>query len=109
MAWMNQEKKKELAPKIKEICKRRHHSTLVLNIKSGIIDFDLNEHGHKRVNEYHYEKHATGKALEFLSELVPAMNIGNYDRSNVQADYFDVGFYTDINIGKWDNPYVLTK
>ncbi len=116
MAWMNQEKKKELAPKIKEICKRhgvkatlgvRNHSTLVLNIKEGTIPFDLGDRGHMRVNEYHFEKHATGKALAFLTEIVPAMNVGNYDNSDVQSDYFDVGFYTDINIGKWDKPYIL--
>ena len=48
MAYMSQEKKAEIAPAIKAICKKygvkasvavRHHSTLVLNIKSGKIDF----------------------------------------------------------------------
>jgi hypothetical protein len=34
------------------------------------------------------------------------MNIGNHDRSDSQTDYFDVGFYTDISIGRWDTPYV---
>ena len=48
MAYMSQDKKKELAPLIKKVCKKygvkatlsvRHHSTLVLNIKSGGVDF----------------------------------------------------------------------
>jgi len=48
MAYMNQEKKKKLAPAIKEICKKygikatlgvSNYSTLNLNLKSGSIDF----------------------------------------------------------------------
>jgi len=48
MAYMNQERKKQLTPAILAICKKhglkasvaiKHHSTLVLNIASGPIDF----------------------------------------------------------------------
>ena len=48
MAYMNQERKQQRAPIIKSILKKygvkgslavRNHSTLVLNIKSGKIDF----------------------------------------------------------------------
>ena len=60
MAYVSQELKAKLAPKIKAICKKygvkaslavRHHSTLVLNIKSGKVDFitDYNENNHKRI------------------------------------------------------------
>ena len=116
MAYMSQDNKKSLAPKIKEICKKygikatlgvRHHSTLVLNIKEGIIDFDLNDREYLQVNVYHYKSRFKGKALEFMSELIPAMNIGNHDNSDVMSDYFDVGWYVDINIGQWDKPYKL--
>ena len=50
MPYLNQEKKRELAPLIKSICKKHgikatlsvtsNRSTLDLNIKSGSIDFD---------------------------------------------------------------------
>ena len=48
MAYMSQEKKAKIAPKVKKILKKfgvkgslavRNHSTLVLNLKSGKIDF----------------------------------------------------------------------
>ena len=48
MAYMSQEHKAKIAPVVKEILKKygvkgtlavRHHSSLVLNIKSGKIDF----------------------------------------------------------------------
>ena len=133
MAYVSQELKKSLAPVIKRICQKygvkaslavRHHSTLVLNIKSGSIDFleSYNRLGmqesrpdHLRftpetryigVNPYHYKRHFDGKALKFLSEVIPAMNKGNHDNSDIMTDYFDVGWYIDVNIGKWDKPYV---
>ena len=63
MAFVSQEKKKSLAPAIKAVLKKynmkatigvRHHSTLVVNIKSGDLDFraareqELKDNLHKR-------------------------------------------------------------
>ena len=125
MAYVSQELKAKLAPKIKEICKKhgvkaslavRNHSTLVLNIKSGKIDFysDFGIEGADRrsniqVNPYHYNSHFTGKSKKFLSEVIPVMNTGNWDKSDIQTDYFNVGWYVDVNIGKWNQPYALEK
>ena len=123
MAYVSQELKAKLAPKIKAICKKhgvkaslavRNHSTLVLNIKSGKIDFysDFgNEESARKfgiqVNTYWYHEHFSGKAKTFLSEVIPVMNSGNHDNSDIQTDYFDVGWYVDVNIGKWNQPYTL--
>ena len=60
------------------------------------------------VHEYHYQSHYDGTALAFLSEVIPAMGIGNHDRSDSQTDYFDVGWYVHVNIGKWDKPFLCT-
>lgn len=136
MAYMSQEKKAQLAHGIKAICKKydvkasiavRNHSTLVVNIKQGSIDFIGNfnrvngakhrpEHlpfrpatDHIGVNSFWYHEHFDGQALAFLSELIPAMNVGNHDRSDAMTDYFDVGWYIDVNIGRWDKPYALVK
>ena len=115
MAYINQEKKKKLAPKIKEICKKHgikatlsidNYSTLNLNIKSGSIDFETDN-----INEYWYEEHFADnpKALNFLSEVLPAMNIGNFDHSEPMTDYFHVGWFSSVRLGKWDKPYILNK
>lgn len=125
MAYMSQTKKAAIAPVIKAICKKygvkaslavRNHSTLVLNVKSGSIDFIkdffIDESAAKfgiQVNPYHYKSHFTGKSVKFLSEVIPAMNSGNHDNSNAMIDYFDVGWYVDVNIGKWNKPYTLEK
>lgn len=123
MAYVSQELKSKLAPKIKAICKKygvnaslavRNHSTLVLNVKSGKIDF-IQDYGDSddarkfgiQVNPYWYRDHFTGKSKAFLSEVIPAMNDGNWDESDIQTDYFNVGWYIDVNIGKWNKPYQI--
>ena len=60
-----------------------------------------------QVNPYHYKSHFNGDAYFFLSEVIPAMNDGNWDKSDIQTDYFNVGWYVDVNIGKWNKPYAL--
>lgn len=130
MAFMNQQRKKELQPAIKAALQKygvkatlavRHHSTLVINIRSGEIDFaadrvndvpaaigrDRGWQGYDGVNPYWYKDHWTGKALEFLSELLPAANQGNHDKSDVMTDYHNVGWYVDVNIGEYDRHYEL--
>ncbi len=115
MAYMSQDKKKELTPAIKAVLKKfgmkgslavRHHSVLVANIKSGAIDFNLGERDYRQINEYHIESRYKGKALEFLLALKATMMLGNHNNSDLTTDYFDVGWYIEINIGQWDKPYL---
>lgn len=114
MAYMNQERKKAIAPKVAAVLKKyklkgslavQHHSTLVLNIRSGEIDFDTS--AGRSVNNYWYKEHYTGSALSFLDEVMPLLNAGNHDNSDIMTDYFDVGWYVTINIGQWDKPYII--
>ena len=138
MAYMSQDHKAKLAPTIKAICKRygikatlavRNHSTLMLTIKQGEIDFIGNSNqvcgndhyqvargfkpntsGYESVNPYHYEKHFSGRALEFLQEVIPAMYGPDYfDHSDAQTDYFHCSHYIDVSIGRWNRPYALVK
>jgi len=124
MAYMSQENKKSKAPAIKAILKKyglkgslrvQHYSTLILTIKSGKIDFVSNfqdktkREFNYQVNEYYIEETYTGVAAEALNELKDAMMEGNHNNSDIQTDYFDVGWYISIDIGKWDKPYVLEK
>jgi hypothetical protein len=47
--------------------------------------------------------------LAFLNEVMPALNAGNWDRSDIQADYFNVGWYVNVHVGKWNKPYALVE
>ena len=114
MAYMSQENKKTLAPAIKSVLKEYNmkgsigvdnHSTLVVNLKEGHIDFGSKNDS---VNTYWIDKHYTGIAQQFLNELKDAMMTGNYNNSDIMTDYFDVGWYIEINVGKWNKEYVLT-
>ena len=115
MAYMSQDRKKELSGGIKAVLKKynvkgsigvRHNSTLVVNIKSSPIDFDIKNY--QQVNQYYIDSNYVGIAKDFLNELYSSMMVGNYDKSDIQSDYFCVGWYTSINIGLWDKPYILT-
>lgn len=135
MSYISQEQKAKIAPQVKQVCQKygvkatlaiRDHRVLTLNIKSGAIDFigNLNETcskdhyqvsrgftpitcGYDDVNVYHYKNHYSGAAKQFFDEVLPLLNEGNHDNSDLMTDYFDVGWYVNINVGKWNAPYQL--
>lgn len=137
MAYMNQDKKKALAPAIKAVLAKygvkgtlavRNYSTLVLNIKEGALDFIgaanvenkayaertgqpfYEVKGNYQVNPYYAHESSNKKIASFFKELIAAMNgkgssVQNHDNSDIMTDYFDVGWYVDINVGAWNKPY----
>ena len=117
MAFISQQKKKELAPAIKAVAKKYgmkvtigvdNHSSLVVRVKEGPLAFDAYE----QVNVYHIEKfYGTGtKQTAFLEEMLVAMKgEGWYCNDDPMTDYFFRSHYTDINVGRWDKPFVLTQ
>ena len=119
MAYVSQDDKKKLAPAIKAVLKKykvkasiavRHHSTLVVNIKEGAVPFKPSDH--YQVNEYHYENHYADNPtlVSFLSELLPAMKGPDYfNNDDAMTDYYNRSHYTDINFGKWDQPYKVVS
>jgi hypothetical protein len=148
MAYMNQNKKATIAAAVKPILAKyrmkgtlsvRNHSTIVLTLTSGPIDFigdlaqerqfgyhaagrvilthlfkggndKMRERYELDVNPYWYQEHYSGESLAFLSEIFPALKGADwYDRSDAQVDYFDTAYYVDVNVGKWNKPYVVTQ
>lgn len=134
MAYMSQEHKKQIAEKAKKVLKKygvkgsfavRHHSTIVCNIKSSKMDLIGNwietmsenprcnmenldymrQRSYISINPYHFKDHFTGRPLKFMTELMECLQEGNWDKSDIMTDYFNVGWYVDVNIGKWDKPY----
>lgn len=141
MAYMNQDRKKALAPAIKAVLKKygmkatiavRNHMSLAVNIKEGKLDLignanRFNEYRAKmrgdeaypvrdylQVNQFYAAQWAEEidetEIANFYEELVDAMNgrdatVQNHDNSDAMTDYFDVGWYIDINVGDWNKPY----
>lgn len=136
MAYVSKEMKAQIAPVVKALCKKygvkgtlsvRDHSSLVLTISQGKIDFigSVNRKNkefaeqrgqeprvvkdHIQVNPYWVHEHYDGVAREFLEQAVAALKGPDYfDDSDIQTDYFHRSHYLDINIGRWDKPYALT-
>ena len=142
MAYMNQIRKALIQSNLKPVLKRynvkgslsvRGHSTIVLTLKSGEIDFienfittdlatphgrkmdsntvnNIRKNRHLDVNPYWFQEHFSGRAKEFLTDAMKALkSAGWYDKSDAQIDYFDTAYYVDINIGRWNAPYALVK
>ena len=136
MAYMNQERKAKITKMLKPILAKykvkgslsvRNHSTIVLTLKSGAIDFIGNSNrvcgndfyqvqrgfkpttsGYDQVNPYWFQDHYDGDAKAFLTEAMKALKSADwYDESNAMIDYFNIAYYVDINIGKWDAPYIV--
>jgi hypothetical protein len=123
MAYMSQENKALLAVEIAKVMptgwkyslKVRHHSTLVLTIRQADVDLikenmvsqtrDGGKIPYISLNEHNLQGHYSGKLLKIFESIKGAMMVGNHDRSDIQSDYFDVGWYVDINIGNYESPF----
>lgn len=119
MAYISQKDKAELAPGIRAVLAKygmkgtiaiKHHFSLVVNVQSGPLDFTHSHgDGYTQVNTYHIDRHYSGDVRQFLNELVVAMKGTKwFDKSDIQSDYFHTAYYIDINIGRWNKPYVQT-
>jgi len=135
MAYISQEKKKELAVGIKKVLKKygmkgtvgvNHHSSLVVNLWEGALDLlgDAQKHNDKvaqqrgqesypigdylQVNTYRADEWAFSETIaNFYKELIAAMKGTEwYNKSDIMTDYFDIAYYLDVNVGKWDKGYV---
>lgn len=122
MAFMNQDRKKELAPAIKAVLKKykikgtvavQHHSTLVVNIKEGDLDllsiYD-EDRTYAQVNPYWVVRNTEDDypvISAFYAELIAAMKGPNwFDKSDSMTDYFHVAWYLNINVGDFQRPYI---
>ena len=136
MAYMSQEHKAAIKVQLAKVVPHdwkwslsvRHHSTLVLTIASSPIDLiavyavkgfnqeqreRLNDQAnpvtHIDINPHWWKEHFEGDLLETFSGIFAALNLDNFDKSDMQSDYFDVGHYVEVKVGRWDKPFVCTQ
>ena len=133
MAYVDADRKKKIAPGVKQVLKAnglrgtlsvKDRMVLVLTIQSGWLDFIGNFNDtcqqslapddrftpavdYIQVNEYFIDRSFSGEAARVLNELKAAMSVGNWNKSDIMTDYFNVGWYININIGKYDKPYMV--
>lgn len=134
MAFMSQERKAGIQAELKSVIPSswkwslavRHHSTIVLTIRSAPVDLVerltrgrcldsdwrptiLCEH-HYTMNPYHWREAIDDgdNLVVVFGRIFDALFRGNHDNSDSQIDYFDVGWYVDVEIGRWNKPFEVT-
>jgi len=111
MAYMSTENAKRIRDEIKAAfpakdgwkfsISKDHHLGINVNIMQAPIDFGKNA----QLNHYYLDRNFKGKALKALQQMMKIINKGNHDRSDSQTDYFDVGWYVHLEIGKWNQDF----
>ena len=102
-----------------KISVRREHGSMVyvtiqaapIDLGSAIKEKYSHGEGYAQINVYyidsHFEKHPEAK--KFLSKIYSIINQGN-GTEVIDGDYGNVpNFYTRINVGEWDKPFVNTS
>lgn len=108
MAYISKEQVKEIRenlkkefPNIKFSVTRNNYSKIEVAIIKSNLDFGTN---FLDINHYYLEKYPHADILKRIKEIA---NEGNFDKSDIQSDYFHVGWYFSLLVGKWDKDYEM--
>lgn len=88
----------------------REHSSC-LNVKILAAPVELRKDTSKEnesVSEYHLEDRNV-LAADLLKMLFEICDRTNFNHSDYSTDYFHVGYYTRVEIGAWDKPFILNN
>lgn len=116
---------KELAAKVRKQLKetfgkeykfsvRKDGGAMDLTLVSSPFTFKLREGSedanYRQLNHCYIERDEllTDEQKEFFAKVVEIAMEGNFDKSDSMTDYFHVGWYLHLSIGKWDKPHIET-
>jgi len=111
MAYITTEQVKEIRNKIKQefptkngwkfSIRREHYTALRVNILESPMDLErlLDRKGTGSNIGYNSEK------IHEIKKISDIMNNGNHDNSDAMTDYFDVGWYTFLELGHWEKGF----
>ncbi len=120
MAYMDQTKKAVIVAELKKVMPRTwkyslrvmHNSTIIMTIISAPVDlvelckYENKRPGYIQLNEYYLERaYEDASVLEVLLAAKTALNNGNWDKSDISTDYFNVGHYVNMHIGSFDRHF----
>lgn len=126
MAYITAEKSREIRKNLKKAfpgwkfsVRNDKHTALRVNILTADIDFisihlEKNEAEYTKrpnsisINHFWIDRHweHNQKARDALNKINEICNEGNHDNSDIMTDYFDVGWYFTLSVGRWDTPFV---
>ena len=112
MAFINAEKVriirnnlKEAFPSFKFSVRKDGYSAVFVTVLKAPVEFVENQ-DQKQLNHYHLGNYNHSRLLEIILKIV---NFENYDNSQPEYDYFDVGYYVRLEQGKFDKPFVYNE
>lgn len=122
MAYFTQEMKKNVAAKLKDVVPAgwkytlsvKDHSTLYFNLKEIPAEYKLakdlaeviEQQGYCQLRGTNDVFKSTKHSLIF-EKIWEILNDTNYDNSDSQSDYFDVGYYCYVNFGRWNKALII--
>lgn len=60
------------------------------------------------INHHHLYTYNHSEVLEDILNVINTADKQNFDKSDIQSDYFHVGFYVTMEVGTWEKPYEFT-
>ena len=89
---------------------RRDYLSLSISIIQAPFELRNDQNNdYEQVNKYWIERRENTQSIPVLKKIFEIANKKNYDRSDVQSDYFDVGYYLNISIGHFGKPFTPTR
>jgi hypothetical protein len=89
---------------------RRDYLSLSISIINAPIELRNDQNNtYESVNQYWLESRENKESVPVLKKIFEIANKNNYDRSDVQSDYFDVGYYLNLSIGHFGKPFNPTE
>lgn len=86
-----------------------------------ILDTQYHQGGYAQLNHIHIKQVGydnkwvsngymlTQKAAQMLKKVTRIANRENWNNSDIMSDYFDVNYYFELAIGKWNKDYIIKE
>ena len=89
---------------------RRDYLSLSISIIKAPFELRNDQNNaYEQVNQYWIESRENKQSIPPLKKIFEIANKNNYDRSDVQSDYFDIGYYLNISIGHFGKPFTPSE
>lgn len=119
MAYINADKTAQIREAIKKefpsskgwkfSISNENHSTVNCHIMEAPVNFEERQINDKWINDHYKDKPEQLEALSRLRDILNGATLEegarNFDNSDPMTDYFHVGWYIHIQVGKWDKPF----
>ena len=79
----------------------------VLQVSIMKSPFKLVDKGYEQINHYYIDGNYDPAVSKVFKEIIDIAMEGNFDKSDSQIDYFHVGYYFQLSVGKWDKDTIV--